>query len=76
MGRVCRKGARAAIVMADSGARGEALRADVILAAEARDAGFDFVARASQSRPHFHGDTASAFRDVPRAEHAIVVEKR
>ena len=76
MARVCRKGARAALVMADSGARGEALRADVIVAEEARAAGFDFVARASQTRPHFHGETAGAFRDVPRAEHAIVIEKR
>jgi hypothetical protein len=76
MSRVCRKGARAALVMADSGARGEALRADAILADAAKAAGFDFVARASQTRPHFHGETASAFRDVPRAEHAIVIEKR
>ncbi len=76
MARVCRKGARAALVMADSGARGEALRADVILGEEARSAGFQFVARASQTRPHFHGETARAFKDVPRAEHAIVIEKR
>jgi hypothetical protein len=74
--RVCRKGARVALVMADSGARGEALRADVILADEARAAGFELVARASQTRPHFHGETATAFRDVPRSEHAIVIEKR
>jgi hypothetical protein len=76
MARVCRKGARAVLVMADSGVRGEALRADAILADAARTAGFDPIARASQTRPHFHGDTASAFRDVPRAEHAIAIEKR
>jgi DNA methylase len=76
MARVCRKGARVALVMADSGARGEALRADAIVAEVARAAGFDVVARASQTRPHFHGDTAGAFRDVPRSEHAIALEKR
>jgi DNA modification methylase len=76
MARVCRQGARAAILMADSGSRAEALRADVILPEEARAAGFEFVARASQTRPHFHGGTAAAFRDVPRAEHAIVIQKR
>jgi DNA modification methylase len=76
MARVCRKGARVVLLMADSGARGEALRADVLVEAEAREAGLDFVARASQERPHFHGDTAAAFRDVPRAEHAIALEKR
>ncbi|MGH7439831.1 MAG: hypothetical protein ACRENE_29435, partial [Polyangiaceae bacterium] len=76
MARVCRKGARVVLLMADSGARGEALRADVLVEEEARNAGFDFVARASQDRPHFHGDTAEAFRDVPRAEHAIALEKR
>jgi hypothetical protein len=76
MARVCRKGARAALVMADSGARGEALRADVILGEVARATGFEVIARASQTRPHFHGETARAFQDVPRAEHAIVIEKR
>jgi hypothetical protein len=76
MARVCRKGARAALVMADSGARGEALRADALLAETARPAGLELIARASQERPHFHGDTARAFRDVPRREHAVVLEKR
>jgi tRNA G10 N-methylase Trm11 len=76
MARVCRKGARAALIMADSGTRGEALRADAILAQEARAAGFELIARASQTRPHFHGETARAFQSVPRAEHALVIEKR
>ncbi len=76
MARVCRKGARAALVMADSGARGEALRADAIVGELARAAGFDLLARASQARPHFHGGTAQAFREVERAEHAIAIEKR
>jgi hypothetical protein len=76
MGRVCRKGARVALVVADSGSRGEALRADDIVAGEAGRAGFEPVAQASQTRPHFHGDTARSFAAEPRAEHAIVLEKR
>jgi hypothetical protein len=76
MARVCRKGARVALVVADSGSRGEALRADDIVAGEARRAGFEPVAQASQARPHFHGETARSFAAEQRAEHAIVIEKR
>jgi hypothetical protein len=76
MARVCRKGARIALVVADSGSRGEALRADDIVAGEAKRAGFEPVAQASQARPHFHGETARSFAAEPRAEHAIVIEKR
>jgi hypothetical protein len=76
LARVCRKGARVALVVADSAVRGEALRADLVVNAVAPAAGFAFVARASQRRPHFHGPTARAFESAPRAEHAIVLEKR
>ncbi len=75
MSRVCRKGARVAIVLADSAAGDQALRADAIVAAVAPGTGFALLARASQTRPHFHGPTARAFRDAPRAEHAIALEK-
>ncbi len=76
MSRVCRKGARVAVVLADSAVGDEALRADAIVAAVAPGAGFTLLARASQQRPYFHGPTARAFRDAPRAEHAIALEKR
>ena len=76
MSRVCRKGAPIALLLADSAVQGEALRADVLLGPIARDAGLVVVARASQTRPHFHGPTARAFQDAPRAEHAIALEKR
>jgi hypothetical protein len=76
LSRVCRKGAHVVLVLADSAVGGEALRADVIVAGVARDAGFASLARASQRRPHFHGPTARAFRDTPRAEHAILLQKR
>jgi hypothetical protein len=75
MRRVCRTGSRAVLVLADSAVQGEALRADTILSAVARKAGFVVVARASQARPHFHGPTAPAFQDRPRAEHAIALQK-
>jgi 16S rRNA G966 N2-methylase RsmD len=76
LSRVCRKGARVALVLADSAVGGEALRADAMVASVAPGTGFALLARASQRRPHFHGPTARAFRDIPRAEHAIVIEKR
>jgi hypothetical protein len=76
MSRVCRKGARVALLVADSAVQGEALRAHSIVASVAGDAGFAPLARASQERPHFHGPTAPAFRDTPRSEHAIALEKR
>jgi hypothetical protein len=76
LARVCRKGARVALVVADSAVQGEPIRADAMVAAVAPEAGFALLARASQRRPHFHGPTARAFEREPRAEHAIALEKR
>jgi DNA modification methylase len=76
LARVCRKGARAVILLGDSAIGGEALRADQTLAAAASATGFALLARASQLRPHFHAPTAGAFRRRPRAEHAMMLEKR
>jgi DNA modification methylase len=76
LSRVCRKGASVAIVAGDSAVGGEALRADEAIAAVAPGTGFAVIGRASQRRPHFHGPTARAFRNAPRAEHAIALEKR
>jgi hypothetical protein len=76
LSRVCRKHARVALLLADSAVEGEAIRADAVVAKIAPDAGFAPLARAAQARPHFHGPTAAAFRRAPRAEHAIVLEKR
>jgi hypothetical protein len=74
--RVCRKGARIALLVADSAVRGEALRADTLLAELAPQAGLAWLARASQQRPHFHVAGARAFERAPRAEHAVALEKR
>ncbi|MCL2448261.1 MAG: site-specific DNA-methyltransferase [Polyangiaceae bacterium] len=76
LARVCRRNARVALLMADSAVGTSALRADAIVAAIAPSEGFAVLARASQIRPHFHEPTADAFRRTPRAEHAIVIEKR
>lgn len=76
MSRVCRRGARVALVVADSAVRGATIRADEQVSAVAPASGLSFVARASQRRPHFHGPTAGAFDAAPRAEHVIVLEKR
>jgi hypothetical protein len=75
MSRVCRAGARVALLVADSAVDGVALRGQMSVAAVAGDVGFTVVARASQARPHFHGPTVEAFRDAPRAEHAILLRK-
>jgi hypothetical protein len=76
LSRVCRKGARAALLVADSAVRGEAVRADTLVTELAPEAGFAWLARASQRRPHFHAPGARAFESAPRAEHAIALEKR
>jgi hypothetical protein len=76
LSRVCRKGAQVVLLMADSAVRGQALRADAVVAEIAPAAGFGPLARASQRRPHFHRPSEEAFADAPRAEHAIALEKR
>jgi DNA modification methylase len=76
MSRVCRKGGRIALLVGDSAVKGEALRADALVASVTAESGLTWMARASQARAHFHGPGAPAFRDAPRAEHAIALEKR
>ena len=71
--RVVVKGGGIVLVLADSEARGHALRSDVLAAAAARRAKLVPSARASQERPHFHD--ASAFAKAPRREHALYFRK-
>jgi hypothetical protein len=63
------------VMMADSAVGEVALRADEVVAEAGRASGLVPVARASQPRPHFHGPTAKAFRQRPRAEHALLLRK-
>jgi len=74
-GRALPRGGPLVLVMADSAVAGVPLRADEVAAEVARECGFVPVARASQTRPHFHGPTAAAFRTRPRAEHAILLRR-
>ena len=71
--RVLRRGAPMVLVMADSEVQKAPLRAEEVVARVAEGKDFRPVARASQSRPHFHG--SQAFRDAPRREHALLLEK-
>lgn len=73
--RVLRPGGSLVLLMADSAVAGMALRADRIVAELADETGFTWLACASQPRPHFHRPTAAAFRDRPRAEHAMALRK-
>ncbi len=75
VGRTLPPGRPLVLVMADSAVGGVALRADELVAEVARGYGFEPTARASQTRPHFHGPTAAAFRDRPRAEHALLLRR-
>ena len=71
--RVLRRGGAMVLVMADSEVRQSPIRADDVVRRVAASKDFGPVARASQSRPHFHG--SQAFRDAPRREHALLLEK-
>jgi DNA modification methylase len=73
--RVLASGSPLVLVMADSATGSTALRADEIVADLARGHGFVPAARASQPRPHFHLATQDAFRDRPRAEHALLLRR-
>jgi SAM-dependent methyltransferase len=73
--RVLTPDGRCAMVLADSGVLGRALRADDIVESLAPSAGLVVEAMASQPRPHFHGPTARAFAERPRHEHLILLGK-
>ncbi len=73
MARVLVKDAPLVLLMADSAVGNVALRADAIVAEVAGWAGLEPYARASQRRPNFHPGSAAAFRETPRAEHALLL---
>lgn len=74
--RVLRRGASLVLLIADSAVAGQALRADEMIATASRGTHLECVSRASQSRPHFHRPSAHAFREDPRAEHALLLRRR
>jgi DNA modification methylase len=71
--RVAKPGAPVVLLMADSAVGDQALPADEIVADVASRTALVCIARASQVRPHFHQETRDAFRDRPRAEHALLL---
>ncbi len=76
LSRVLKKGGRAAVVMADGAAGGEAMFADEMLADAARGADLKVVARASQVRAVFDDDSKAAFAKRPKREHVVVLGKK
>ncbi len=73
--RALREGGKAVFVIADSAAAGMALRALDIVQSLSAGANLRVTAAASQERPHFHGGTRHVYRDAPREEHLILLEK-
>jgi DNA modification methylase len=74
--RVLKRGGSLVLLLGDSAVSDEALRADTMVATASQGSRLECVARASQARPHFHGPTVKAFRDIPRSEHALLLRRR
>jgi hypothetical protein len=73
--RALRPGAPVVLVMADSAISDMAVRADELVAEIASRVHLRPIARASQARTNFHAASATAFRRVPRREHALLLER-
>jgi hypothetical protein len=76
LARVVRPRGQVVLVVADSAVEGVALRADELVAAAADPTLFVRVARATQTRGQVYGAAGQAFRQRPRAEHALLLERR
>ncbi len=74
--RVLRTEGRALLLVADGVISRRPVRIDDVLRELAPATGLEVVAVASQTRPHFHLATQSAFADAPRREHAVLLQKR
>lgn len=73
--RKLRNQGRVALLIADSVVAGKAVWADPLIRRCADRAGLQWVATASQVRPHFHAGSKGAFAREPRREHLIVLRK-
>jgi DNA modification methylase len=71
---ILKPGGHAILVVGDSAVKRFALRADAIVTEATVKTPFSVIARATQTRKHFHAQTASAFSEAPRAEHAIALK--
>lgn len=63
-------------VVGDGVMRGKVVRADRALEDLCEGLPLRWVATASQSRPHFHGSTAPAFKKRARQEHLVLLERQ
>jgi hypothetical protein len=63
--------ARMALILGDSVVQRRAVYNDDVVAEIAEDCGWEWVAQASQERPHFHGGSQQAFHERPRREHVL-----
>lgn len=73
--RVLKAGAPLVMLIGDSAIGSRALRADQLVARAAERTKLVPLARATQRRPHFHGPTARAFSEIPRGEHALMLQR-
>ncbi|WP_394837716.1 site-specific DNA-methyltransferase [Pendulispora rubella] len=73
--RVMKAGAPLVMLIGDSAIGARALRADQLVARAAERTRLVPLARATQRRPHFHGPTAKAFSEIPRGEHALMLQR-
>jgi len=73
--RVLKAGAPLVMLIGDSAIASHALRADELVLRAAEHTKLRPLARATQRRPYFHGPTARAFSDVPRGEHALMLQR-
>ncbi len=73
--RTTRAGSPFYLVVGDGVMEDRVIRADRALETQAADLPMEFVAVASQERPHFHQGTARAFGKKPRMEHLIMFRR-
>ena len=64
---------KVALLIADSVVGGEPVWVEPLVRRCGQQAGFTWLATASQGRPHFHGSSKHAFDKRPRKEHLILL---
>jgi len=78
LSRVVAPGGMVYLVVGDGSFQGRAIRVDDVLADFEGSGRWPLAMRAvaSQARPHFHADGNQAFRERPRQEHLVMLERR
>jgi DNA methylase len=73
LGRGLEAAGRIVLLIADSTLAGKPLYAERVVEKAAPAVGLTLLARASQTRPHFHGASRDAFVKKPRREHLLAL---